>query len=224
VTNIPLPQIMLRETKRQNKAYQRHAFEVLGRYAAARTDLNLASTVLDIVAPVVQDITASEDKMDVDGTADEKLSASSRDDMISFAVTAAGQSFTALTWQGADVAKLLEAFLDLAVTANSVQGRQIAMACMTTLGTVFGAVDDGIAVRVASKEAVIVSSLEKLFFQPLYPSYGGDFKLQRAKMVFVIAGLPYGRAVLGDRLDGEIASEPSEVVRDELKKARSRLI
>jgi hypothetical protein len=62
-----------------------------------------------------------------------------------------------------------------------------------------------------------------LLFQPLYPSYGAEFKLQRAKVVFIVAGLPYGRAVLEDRLDGEIAGEPAEAVREELKKARSRL-
>jgi hypothetical protein len=214
---------MLREVKRQNKAYQRHAFEVLGHYASARTDLNLASTVLEIVTPVVQDLVASEDEMEVDGSADETISSSVKDDIISFAVAAAGQSFITITWKSSDIANTLGEFLGLAVTAISVQGRQIAIACMTALGAVLGSIDSGIAARVAGKEAVTVSSLKKLLFQPLYPSYGAEFKLQRAKVVFIVAGLPYGRAVLEDRLDGEIAGEPAEAVREELKKARSRL-
>jgi hypothetical protein len=214
---------MLREAKRQNKSYQRHAFEVLGQYSKARTDLDLASTVLDIVSPVVDDLVASEDKMDVDG-GEEKVGSNARDDILAFAITSSGQSFGTLTWQNKNIASEIEGFLNLLVKANNIQSRQIALATMTALGTVFNAVDDGIAAQLQKKQDKVVGSLRNLLFKPLYPSYGYDFKLQRAKVVFVVAGLPQGKEVLQERLDGEISSEPSDPVREELKQARSRLI
>jgi hypothetical protein len=42
--------------------------------------------------------------------------------------------------------------------------------------------------------------------------------------MYVVAGLPNGREVLQEKLEAEISSEPSDVVREELKQARSRLI
>lgn len=61
-------QISIREAKRQNARYRPHAFKSLGRIAAARTDINMADTVFDIVAPVLTDLADSEnqDKMDID--------------------------------------------------------------------------------------------------------------------------------------------------------------
>src|ERR1700761_1209979 len=214
---------MLREAKRQNKTYQRHAFEILGQYSKARTDLDLASTVLDIVFPVVEDLVASEDKMDVDGK-DDKVGTTLRDDIISFSIAATGQSFTILTWQNEDIASIIEGFLNLLVKGNCIQSRQTALATMTALGTVFNSVNDGIVMKLQKKQVKVTTSLQELLFQSLYPSYGVDFKLQRAKVMYVVAGLPNGREVLQERLAAEISSEPSDVVREELKQARSRLI
>ena len=160
--------------------------------------------------------------MDVDGS-ENKPNASLQDDMIAFGVAAAGQSFSALTWQSKDIANTIDSFLQLLVTANKIQSRQIAMANMTALGTVFNKVDDQIALKLRIKEVKLAVCFEQLLFQTMYPSYGVDFKLQRAKVVYVVAGLAWGKTVLLDRLDSEISGEPSDVVREELKQARSRL-
>jgi hypothetical protein len=214
---------MLREVKRRNASYQCHAFDVLGKYAQARIDLDLASTVIDITSPVVEELVASQDEMDVDES-EKKMSSSMREDTIAFAAAAAGQSFSALTWQNKTIPSTLNDFLTLLTKANGLQSRHIAVAVMTALGTVLNAVDDGIVVQVRLKEASILASLEKLLFQSLYPSYGADFKLQRAKVIYVVAGLPWGKEVLKNRLESEISAEPTEAVKEELKQARSRLI
>src|ERR1700753_3536095 len=115
--------------------------------------------------------------MDVDGH-EEKTSSTMKDDIISFSVTASAQSFSTLTWQSKEVASTIEAFLDLLLRANTIQSRQIALAPMTALGTVFNSVNDGISVQLQKKQAKVDSILEKLLFQQMFPSYGSDFKLQ----------------------------------------------
>ena len=77
----------LREARRQNRGYQRYAYPVLGRIATARTDLDLSSTVLEIVCPEVDELTANQDAMDVDGD-EEKVKDSVRDEILSGAIFA----------------------------------------------------------------------------------------------------------------------------------------
>lgn len=62
-------QIMIREAKRQNPAYRPHALRCLGRFARARTDLDLSNDVREIVSAVFSDMVKidGEDAMEVDG-------------------------------------------------------------------------------------------------------------------------------------------------------------
>ncbi|KAK8255126.1 proteasome stabiliser-domain-containing protein [Phyllosticta capitalensis] len=71
--------IIVREAKRQNKTYRQHVFEPLGRVAKARTDIERSGMVMDIIEPVVDELTGAKDgdEMDIDGgdelRKDEKL-------------------------------------------------------------------------------------------------------------------------------------------------------
>ena len=70
---IIVPQVMIREAKRQNAAYRQHAIPALGKYAAARTDKDLSDTVHTIVRPILDELVGEETEagnaMDVDGVA-----------------------------------------------------------------------------------------------------------------------------------------------------------
>lgn len=73
-----IKRVIVREAKRQNKTYRQHALQPLGRIAAARADVDWSEIVSDIVSPVVDELTESdEDAMDVDAgegmRKDEKL-------------------------------------------------------------------------------------------------------------------------------------------------------
>jgi hypothetical protein len=214
---------MLREAKRQNRTYQKHTFELLGQYAQARTDLDLAETVLEIVTPAVEELVASEDKMDVDGDED-KVSTALKEDIIAFGITACGKSFTSRSWESKDVGNTVASVFQLSVKANVLQTRQLGTAVITAVGLILKDIDDGRAAKLEAKRDTIVESLEKLIYQPMYPSYGGDFKLLRAKAIFEIAGRPWGKDVLKERLEAEISNEPHDGVRTELKLAKSRLL
>jgi hypothetical protein len=65
-------------------------FPVLGQYAAARNDIDLSDTILNVVSPVVSSVVSAKDDMDVDGG--EKLSDVDRDDLLIGAVAAAGKA------------------------------------------------------------------------------------------------------------------------------------
>jgi hypothetical protein len=84
---------MLREAKRQNRAYQKVSILVLGRYAAVRSDLDLSEDVLAISSSAVADLVSSADDMDVDGS-EAKIKDGLRDDIIAAAAFASGQVFS----------------------------------------------------------------------------------------------------------------------------------
>lgn len=61
-----MKQIALREARRTNLAYRRHAIEALGVFAEARRDLDLSTEVIPMLRNLMDELT-SEDAMDVDG-------------------------------------------------------------------------------------------------------------------------------------------------------------
>jgi proteasome component ECM29 len=60
-----MKKIAIREAKRNNETYRPHAFDVLGKYAELRTDIDMFDDVESIILPILEDAT-SEDKMDTD--------------------------------------------------------------------------------------------------------------------------------------------------------------
>jgi proteasome component ECM29 len=65
-----IEKVAIREAKRQNKAYRPHALEALGKICLARTELELSSSVVEIVENVLEETLGAEaegEKMDVDG-------------------------------------------------------------------------------------------------------------------------------------------------------------
>ncbi|KAL2007106.1 hypothetical protein VTN00DRAFT_8544 [Thermoascus crustaceus] len=67
--------IALREAKRNNPAYRPNALNALGEFAEIREDLDLMPDALNIVLPVVRDVTEDQgDKMDIDSSNVKKAS------------------------------------------------------------------------------------------------------------------------------------------------------
>jgi len=58
-----MKKIAVREAKRNNDVYRPHAFNSLGEYSEARTDIDMFEEVRGIVVPILEDL-CSEDKMD----------------------------------------------------------------------------------------------------------------------------------------------------------------
>ena len=58
-----MKKIAIREAKRNNDKYRPHAFNSLGEYSEARTDIDMFEEVHGIVAPILEEL-CSEDKMD----------------------------------------------------------------------------------------------------------------------------------------------------------------
>lgn len=59
--------IAVREAKRQNLVYKQHSMKALARVAAAREDIDMSGTVVDVAGPVLQASNAEGDRMEVDG-------------------------------------------------------------------------------------------------------------------------------------------------------------
>jgi proteasome component ECM29 len=58
-----MTKIAIREAKRNNEVYRPHAFNSLGEYSEARTDIDMFEEVHSIVVPILEEL-CSEDKMD----------------------------------------------------------------------------------------------------------------------------------------------------------------
>jgi len=58
-----MKKIAVREAKRNNEVYRPHAFNSLGEYSEARTDIDMFEEVCGIILPILDDL-CSEDKMD----------------------------------------------------------------------------------------------------------------------------------------------------------------
>jgi proteasome component ECM29 len=58
-----MKKIAIREAKRNNDAYRPHAFDALGKYSEARTDIDMFKEVQNIVVPILEEF-CSDDKMD----------------------------------------------------------------------------------------------------------------------------------------------------------------
>ena len=142
---------MLREAKRQNRAYQKVSLKVLGRYAAIRTDLDLSEDVLAISSSTVAGLVSTADEMDVDGP-EAKIKDSLRDDIIISSASAASHVFSPavvcskgtcspicrtalLTMLG--FPKTFTRFVEIMSSANSIQDKLVAEAVFEALADAF---------------------------------------------------------------------------------------
>ncbi|KAK3071415.1 hypothetical protein LTS18_014863 [Coniosporium uncinatum] len=64
-----ITKIIVREAKRQNAGYRQYAIRDLGKVSAARTDIDMSQTVLEIVESVVEELAVAkdDDAMEIDG-------------------------------------------------------------------------------------------------------------------------------------------------------------
>lgn len=60
--------IVIRESKRNNRAYRQHALKSLGNFAGLRDNGNMFSQIYNIVEPVVQEVLGDDSDMDVDSS------------------------------------------------------------------------------------------------------------------------------------------------------------
>jgi hypothetical protein len=227
---------MLREAKRQTRAYQKVSILVLGRYAAVRSDLDLSEDVLAISSSAVADLVSSADDMDVDGS-EAKIKDGLRDDIIASAAFASGQVFspivvgskgmvltrvicTVLTQS--DFPKKFAEFMKIMASANSIQDKLIAEAVFDALGDAFQSISKSDTPANIQNEAKMVEQLRSLLFQPRYGASGERLRTKRARAMAELAGLKWNslaRSVLRSQLKDEIASEPTDSVREILEKA-----
>lgn len=61
-------QIAVREAKRNNPTYRQHAVKALARISAAQDDVDMSSTVQQIISPLIDEL-QGEDPMEVDDDA-----------------------------------------------------------------------------------------------------------------------------------------------------------
>lgn len=111
--------------------------------------------------------------------------------------------------------------------ANSVQNRIVTTSAFEALERLFKKLDEpSIIEKLKPKEAEFVDKVGILLYQGRYEALGGEIKLKRAKAISALARVPWAsakKAVLAEKLEEEIVSEPVDAVREELKKAKAAL-
>jgi proteasome component ECM29 len=185
--------IMIREAKRDNRAYQTHAYALLGEYAAAREDLDLSEAVMEIVKPTVETLTKDDDenKMDVDGDDDTtKVKEGDKDAILLGAIKAVRSAlYSPLARQSSEHSTQLVPHLTLLSKANSTHSRPVSLEVLTTLkDTVFPELNKSPSSKVsASQNKKLIVLLGQLLFQPRYNAFPEDGRLQRAKTLAALA-------------------------------------
>ncbi|KAJ9645236.1 proteasome component M29 [Coniosporium tulheliwenetii] len=203
--------VIIREAKRQNAAYRQYTLGALGQVAAARTDMDMSETVMDIVEPVIEELTATnEDAMEVDGESkvkDDKV----RDKTLAGAIESLCASANPTS---------LPRALQLVASANSVRSNDVQLALFEALLKMFqrlGKDHPGFREHVSPQARITLASL---IFDPRYNDLSEALRLKRSRMIGAaaeVAGLV--QPVLKERLPGEIESEKSLLVRQELERA-----
>lgn len=69
-----MQKIMLRESKRNNQVYRPHALACLADFVELRESIDLATEVHDITAPIIEELLARPDEMDLDMQSDSRSS------------------------------------------------------------------------------------------------------------------------------------------------------
>ncbi len=223
---------MLREARRQNRAYQLHSYEALAKYAATRQDLDLSEDILDIITPTVEELTTTdEDAMDVDDDKG-KVKDTDRDSILIGAIKALREGlYSPLAVANKSHLSNILPHLKILGNANSTHSRAISMEIFTTLSEqAFPDFKVAKPPPVSSKKG-ITEILVQLLFQPRYNSFPEDGRLKRARAIEALAEAgPAWRAVakevlveqgrLGEALDAERIS----IVKEVLAKAGNMLV
>ncbi|KAI9789652.1 MAG: proteasome component M29 [Candelina submexicana] len=136
-----MEKLVIRESKRRNVEYRRYALRDLGLFAEIRDDIDMYSDILDIVAPIMEDLLKDETEMDIGSEFGDPLSGTTRDATVANAISA----------------------LFLTINFNNISRRDLTMRLTTILQSVSKAVLTGSMVI----QAAIIKS-EKLLLEKLY--------------------------------------------------------
>jgi proteasome component ECM29 len=141
-----MKKIAIREAKRNNDVYRPHAFNSLGQYSEARTDIDMFEEVYKIVAQILEDL-CSEDKMD---TSDDTPSGGRSQE--SATITASISAlFRAVNIKQLDTSPLAHLPLLLEVIQKILPSPKITVAARTMLYERTKSLFDGLRKRIHSQ-------------------------------------------------------------------------
>ncbi|KAF2422587.1 ARM repeat-containing protein [Tothia fuscella] len=225
--------IILREAKRQNKAYQQAAIPALGKIAQAlekSETLDWYEQTSAIVSTLVEDLTTKdEDAMEIDAGKD-KNDDRTRNKLLVVAVEALQRAFNpAKKGEDKDSAKKQTTdFLDLLTKANSVRTGDVYAASFEAVELAFKKMDGPSAKSLETDSSTLEKKILALLFHIDYAALNEAVRLKRAKAILAFASLSWTslrKAVLetDSRLNKEIAGEKAMVVKRVLEEAKGKI-
>ncbi|KAL1595663.1 proteasome component M29 [Paraconiothyrium brasiliense] len=210
-----IEKVTIREAKRQNKTYRPHALEALGKICGSRTDLELSSTVVEIVQNVLEEVLGGDEdgeKMDVDGGEPMKdVQLQEKTLLACISALTLSPNTALLTPQALNTH--LSTLLPLIVKANSTHAKDIHVTTFTSLQALFERLPTDVMVNDQAKEA-----LEKLLFDPSFEGLPEAMRMKRAEALVIVAKVG-GCGWVGGKVKPEVGGgERSAVVRGVLAK------
>lgn len=216
-------QVIVREAKRQNKVYREHAVRALGQVALARDNVDMSSTVLEIVESVVSELTKDDDdenKMDVDGD-DKSKNSKLKEQTLSGAVRTVLEAIHPSLLQESTNAKLAKA-LSLIVIANKPNVGIVWLATFESIKSFFGRFSKIKSHNVTLNEGGIRTCLETLLFGTVADGYSEATRIERAQSILAVSSAGK-QLILASKIDEVMGRERSAAVKQELEKAKRNL-
>lgn len=219
-----ITKMTVREAKRQNADYRQYAIRALGQIAAARTDIDMSSAVLEIVEPIIEELTSRDyDAMEVDDAKSTANNEKLRDRTLAAGVEALQDSINLKQLQRQRASETMLTVVDLIIKANTASSSIVQIATYDALNSLFAKLDTQTVEHLTGRERQLGESLIRLLYRPSNKALTEALRLKRAQTIVALGKVPWPalvHAILGTRLADDIADEKSPVVRQELAKAR----
>lgn len=228
-----ITKIIVREAKRQNKAYQQYAIRALGQVAAARTDVDMFDDAHGICVEVVEgNVEKDEDAMDIDqgkGAGSSEMYVTlpplapmsqltivrRRNKTLAGAVESMNDAVLVDT-KGDKTSERLLKFLDLATKANTAFSATLQTATFDSLKEILT------KLGAAPTKANVGDRLATLLFDARSEGLSEAIRLKKAQAMTAAAPFREQEEVKNTmvaHLTKEISTERSDVVKAELQKA-----
>lgn len=214
---------MIREAKRQNKAYRQFAVRALGQVAAARDDTDMSLTVLEIAENVISELTDNIDednKMDVDGE-DKTKNAKSKE------LTLAGTVKTVLdaihpSLLKESTSERVSKALSLLVRANKPNLGPVRLATFESIKNFFTGLSALKAGQGPLNERDIRPNTELLLFDIVADGYSEAARIERAQSILAVVEAEK-KLIAVEKIDEMLERERSLAVKQDLEKAKKNL-
>lgn len=183
----------MREAKRQNIAYRPFAIRGLGQVSAARTDIDMISTVFEIVTPLVDQLAKdSSDAMDVDEPSETKMTADLREKTLAYAIDASEKCLRPGLLGTAPGVTKLQGFLRLAADANStLHARLVASTIFDAIKSLSGKLDGDVLALLGDEQIKVQAQLWALLSLEHFGSAPEAFRLKRAQAARSLADVAW---------------------------------